>query len=174
MHLRMRVGATLLALAASSSAQCQAVVIDGPSAMSILSSGGLPSSSADSALEIVREIEDSPLRTRWLLLRDWSHPGGPGRMVLAPDRWKESCGVLAKGAPGTIGRMPRPAIRAGDLVVVERNTAVVEARLEAIALEPAAVGASFHVRMRIGGKVARAVALAEGRAAFELEAGGGR
>jgi hypothetical protein len=42
----------------------------------------------------------------------------------------------------------------------------------AIALELAAIGSSFHVRLRIGGKVVRVVALAEDRAAFEQEAEG--
>ena len=174
MRLAIRVGAALLVLAASSRAQCQAKASSGPGPMSILYSGGLGAASPSSSLEVVREIEDPPLGTRWLLLRDGGHPGGPGRMVLASDARKQSSGVLVKGAPETTGRMPRPAIRAGDIVVVERSTDVVEARLEAIALEPAAIGGSFHVRLRIGGKVVRAVALGEGRAAFEQEAEGRR
>jgi len=171
-RLAIRVGAASLALLASFRAECQAAAIPGGGPMSILSSGRLQSASPASALEVVREIEDPPLGTRWLLLRDGGHPGGPGRMVLASDAGKESGGVLANWPPETTGRMSRPAIRAGDLVVVERSTAVVEARLEAIALEPAAIGSSFHVRLRIGGKVVRVVALAEDRAAFEQEAEG--
>jgi len=171
-RLAMCVGAALLALAASLGAQCRAVATSAGGPISILSSGGLVSASGQSSLEVVREIEDPPLGTRWLLLRDGGHPGGPGRMVLATDERKPSGGGLPKGPPETTGRIPRPAIRAGDLLVVERSTAIVEARLEAIALEPAAIGGRFHARLRIGGKVVRAVALGEGRAAFEQEAEG--
>lgn len=174
MRLAIRVGAALLVLAASFQAHCQKVVSSGPGSMSILSSGGLGSTAAGSSLEVVREIEDPPLGTRWLLLRDGLHPGGPGRMVLASDEGKESGGFPVKGGFGTAGRMPRPAIRAGDLVILERSTAIVEARLEAIALEPAAIGGVFHARLRIGGLVVRAAALAEGRAAFEPETEGRR
>lgn len=174
MRLAIWMGAVLLVLATSSRSQCQAVVISRPDPMSIVSSGGLGSTAAGSTLEVVREIEDPPLGTRWLLLRDWVHPGGPGRMVLASDEGRVPGGVPVKWAPGTAERITRPAIRAGDLVVVERSTAVVEARLEAIALEPAAIGTSFNARLRIGGKVVRAVALGVGRAAFEQEAEGRR
>jgi flagella basal body P-ring formation protein FlgA len=66
--------------------------------------------------------------------------------------------------------LTRPVIRAGDRLVVEENTAVIEARLEAVALGPAALGSSFDVRLKLGGKVARAVALAPGRAAFQAHA----
>jgi flagella basal body P-ring formation protein FlgA len=57
-------------------------------------------------------------------------------------------------------------IRAGDRLIVEENTAVVEARLEAVALGAAAPGSTFNVRLRIGGRVLRAVALGPGRAAL--------
>ena len=54
-------------------------------------------------------------------------------------------------------------------VIVEEHTAVVEARLEAMALGPAAVGGAFRARLRMGGKVVRAVALGPGRAVLEPE-----
>jgi hypothetical protein len=95
-------------------------------------------------------------------------------MVLASRTGRPPGGVLTDGAPGNPGHISPPAIRAGDLVVVERSTAVVEARLESIALEPAAIGASFRARLTIGGKVVHAVALGEGRAAFEQNAEGRR
>jgi hypothetical protein len=95
-------------------------------------------------------------------------------MVLASNAGTRSGGVLAGGAPGTPGRISPPAIRAGDLVVVERSTAIVEARLEATALETAAKGSAFHARLKIGGKVVLAVALGQGRAVFEQEAEGRR
>lgn len=61
---------------------------------------------------------------------------------------------------------PLPVIRTGDRLIVEENTALVEARLEAVALGPAQPGSSFNVRLVAGGKIVRAVALGPGRAAF--------
>jgi flagella basal body P-ring formation protein FlgA len=52
---------------------------------------------------------------------------------------------------------------------VEESSPVVEARLEAVALGPAVVGSAFNVRLKIGGKIVRALALAPGRAALALE-----
>jgi hypothetical protein len=173
-RLAIRVGLALLAIAASPAVECQAIAAPGPGPATILSSGGLGSASALSSLELVREIEDRPLGTRWLLLRDWGHLGGPGRMVLASRAGRPPGGVLANGAPEDPGHISPPAIRAGELVVVERSTAVVEARLESIALEPAAIGASFRARLTIGGKVVHAVALGAGRAAFDQESEGRR
>jgi hypothetical protein len=49
-------------------------------------------------------------------------------------------------------------------VVVEEHGAVVEAYLEATALEPALKGLPLNLRLTIGGKVIRAVAIAPGRA----------
>jgi hypothetical protein len=63
----------------------------------------------------------------------------------------------------------RPVIRAGDRLIVEQDTAVIEARLEAIALGAAAVGSSLNVRLRIGGKLLRVVAQAPGRAVIPPE-----
>jgi flagella basal body P-ring formation protein FlgA len=56
--------------------------------------------------------------------------------------------------------------------MVEEHTPVVDAVLEAQALNPAAEGESFDVRLTIGGKVIRAVALGPGRAKFEAQSGG--
>ncbi len=65
----------------------------------------------------------------------------------------------------------RPVIRAGDRLIVEEHTAVVDAALEAVRLNPAALGSTFKVRLKIGGKVLRAVALGPGRAALAAERG---
>jgi hypothetical protein len=56
-------------------------------------------------------------------------------------------------------------------VIVERNTAVVEERLDAIALGPAVKGSTFEVRLQVGSKVFQAVALGPGYAAFAPGAG---
>ena len=55
-------------------------------------------------------------------------------------------------------------IRTGDALLVEEHSAVVDTRLEAVALESATKGARFKARLKIGGKVVRAVAISPGRA----------
>ncbi|MDR3725795.1 MAG: hypothetical protein P4K86_02010 [Terracidiphilus sp.] len=121
---------------------------------------------------VVREIDDPHLGVRWLLMRDRNHPAGPGRLVLSatPNRpvgQGESGGTLSPIAT----EMPfaRTVIRAGDRLVVEENTTVVEARLEAVALGNATLGSTFDVRLKLSGKLARVVALAPGRAAFQAQ-----
>jgi hypothetical protein len=57
-------------------------------------------------------------------------------------------------------------IHAGDRLIVEENTALVEARLEAVALGPAQLGSPLNVRLTIGGHVVRVVALGPGHASF--------
>ena len=147
--------------------------------------------SGRSSFQVVREIDDPPTRERWLLERDRNRPALPGRMVLL-------AGPAAAAGPGQApgqdsppvpdshpspdpqpGRSASPApsvpvIRAGDRLVVEEDTAVVEARLAAVALSPAAKGSELNVRLEIGGKVVRARALGPGLAEFAYEIGGRR
>ena len=53
--------------------------------------------------------------------------------------------------------------------MVEEHTPVVDARLEAVALNPAMAGSVFNVRLSVGGRTMRAVALGPGRAVLEGE-----
>ncbi len=133
--------------------------------------------------DIFREIDDPSSGDCWLLLRDRNDPGGPGRWVLE----KRSVGRLRRpwGSRSTTATPPGstvspgagaaaarvPVIHAGERLIVEENSPVVEARLEAVALNPARIGSVFRVRLAIGGKVVRAVALGPGRAAFAEEIG---
>lgn len=119
---------------------------------------------------VLREIEDPFTGDLWLLLRDLSRTGGPGRLVLAHQQ---------TGAPKTADHGPaqtasageRPIIHSGDAVIVEEHTATVDARLEAIALGPAVNGAYFKARLKIGGRVLRVAAVSPGRAVFAPESG---
>jgi hypothetical protein len=120
--------------------------------------------------QVIREIDDPHSGARWLLMRNDSHPAGPGRLVLIaatctqPEQGehedKSSCVAKEK-------THLNPVIRTGDQLIVEENTAVIEARLEGVALGSATLGSAFDVRLKIGGKIARVVALAPGRAAFQ-------
>jgi F0F1-type ATP synthase membrane subunit c/vacuolar-type H+-ATPase subunit K len=111
--------------------------------------------------DFVREIDDPNTGDRWLLTRDSRHPGGPGLLIL----------VSFVGGPSrqANSEIPPPIIHAGDRVIVEERTAVMEARLEAIALGPAIAGSSLNLRLILGSKVVRAVARGPSNAVYQGE-----
>jgi hypothetical protein len=119
--------------------------------------------------EVVREIDDPSTGRQWLLERDSNRPGGPGHLVLAGESSGSQPSQRAGSAPGSSAAVP--VIRAGDRLVVEEDTPLVEARLEAVALNAAMAGALLKVRLAIGGRVVSALAVAPGRA--ELAPGSG-
>jgi len=116
----------------------------------------------------VKVIDDPHSGLRWLLVEDPDHPEGPGRLV-ALDSHGNGAGVQNRAAKAA---RTQPVIRAGEQVQVEEHSAVVESSLQAVALESAVRGGLLRVRLRVGGRVVEARALAAGRAALEL--GGGR
>jgi hypothetical protein len=135
---------------------------------------------------VIREIDDPSTGSRWLLVRDSNRPGGPGRLLFvsgsraavpAPGRRVSGAQSLlsppitpALHAPADSVPVPAPTsplmIHAGDSLVIEENTPVVDAYLAATALGPAARGVVFNARLTLGGKLVRVLALAPGRAAF--------
>ena len=129
----------------------------------LISSSAPASASTMPDGEIIREIDDPRNGDRWLLVRDDSHPGGPGLLFLVS-------AVQVKATQGSpeLAALP-PIIRAGDRVIVEENTAVAEARLEAVALNPAWPGSLFSVRLTMGGGVLRVLAAGPGRAVLQQE-----
>ncbi len=180
--------ALLLAISAMLPAQSPAAARS--RAQSILSSGSLASNS-ESVLgtqaqgvapgelapgelvsgEIVREIDDPHNGERWLLLRNTELPGGPGRLVRITAHSNASGGTAGLAVRAQEETIQLPVIHAGDRLTVEEHTARVDVRLEARALAPAAVGGALDVRLTIGGRVARVVALGAGRASFQRETG---
>jgi len=154
---------------AVSSAIAQSPAASG--AQVLLSSGGPASFQGQAQEEIVREIDDPHTGDRWLLMRNGQFPGGPGRLVLASAHRNAAGGAAgrAAGQPGEAQMIP--VIRAGDRLIVEEHTAVVDAVLEARALNPAAAGTRFDVRLTMGGNVVRVVALGPGRAALLTKTG---
>ncbi len=131
----------MVALALSAGAQTVAVRNPRPQTV------GVPA-------RILREVKDPHTGETWLLLQNAVDPAGPGRMV------RSGQGAAA----GTRQQAETPIIRSGDRLVVEERGAVVEAQLEATALEPAASGSALRARLKIGGRVIRVVAVAPGRA----------
>ncbi len=114
---------------------------------------------AGTGASVVREFRDPASGARWLVVRNTEDPAGPGRLILAdiPGRQRDG---LPHGKPSA------SSVRPGDSVAVEEHTAAVDISLEAIAIDRAAIGSLFRARLKIGGKVVRAVAIAPGRAAL--------
>jgi hypothetical protein len=100
-----------------------------------------------------------------MVVSDPNRPGGPGRMILAEDAGATPTDLGTRKSP------PLPVIHAGEGVVVEEHTTTAEAYLEATALDSGAIGARISVRLKIGRKVLRAVAIAPGRALLVTAAG---
>lgn len=167
MGAKIRWGAALLMLAAAYGANGQTAGAAGSGPRALVSLSAAAFIPTPNLGEIVREIDDPHLGDRWLLIRDSSHPGGPGRLVLMASPSNQVRQDQAGVGPSEVEL--RPVIHAGERLIVEENTALVEARLEAVALGPALAGAPLDVRLAIGGKVVRATALAPGRAAFLTE-----
>ncbi len=162
------VAGVLALIAAASVAGAQSLA--GGHAQVMLSSGGLASVETlglGVGGEVVREIDDPNTGDRWLLVRNDQDPGGPGRLVLIAAHRYSSGGKTVRAAGETRSAQVLPVIRAGDRIVVEEHTAIVDAVLEARALAPAAPGDALNARLTIGGHVVRAVALGPGRAALQ-------
>lgn len=159
----------VLTMASVGVVRAQAVAVDAPAA-AVLPALAAPATPEEFPGEIVREIDDPSTGGRWLLMRDAAHPAGPGRMVLVADG-KAAADRVTAASMWRLRASRLFVIRAGDALIVEEHTPVVDARLEAVALGPASAGAEFNVRLKIGGKVLRAVALGPGRAAFARQNG---
>lgn len=116
----------------------------------------------------LRVIRDPNIGDEWVLCRNPLNPGGPGRLVRLDPEGRE----MGTHATGSISRADRNAggdvvIHAGDRIVVEEKSAVMDARLTATALEPARLNRPFRVRLQITGKTLNAIAVGNGRAELE-------
>jgi hypothetical protein len=160
----MVMGAGVFAIATSSMIVAQSPAA--PRNQVLVSTGGLNCLQGPVQEEIVREIDDPHTGDRWLLMRSGQFPGGPGRLVLATAH-RDASGVSGRLAGQAHQVQAIPVIHAGDRLIVEEHTAVVDAVLEARALNPATAGAPLSVRLTIGGGVVRVVALGPGRAALQ-------
>lgn len=176
--LMIAIGWVLLAADASVVAlSAQALDSSGSAANVFQHANAHPSSPEAASGEVYREINDPHTGDRWLLFRNLSHPGGPGRMVLAerPEGAPVGSAALRERVNGPVDAVEQlPVLHAGDEIVVSRATRTVDEQFEGVALGPAAKGALFEVRLKIGGKVFMAVASAPGRAVFAEEDGGRR
>jgi hypothetical protein len=112
----------------------------------------------------VRIIVDPATQRRWLLERNTEHPARPA--LLTPVKADGSCCVCS--IEQTTGRRNglqiQPTVRAGDALVVVEDAPAWHAEMEAVALSYGSPGDSILVRLRIGGKVARATVISRTRA----------
>ena len=159
-------GWLVLTFAASVCAQSAAGAAASPETMRVVAA---PSEGAiDASGSVLREIHDPSTGDLWLLRRDPNRPAGPGRLVLAGQR-TNSQGKKDRGPRQPVPGGERPVIHTGDALIVEEHTAVVDTRLEAVALGPAAEGATFRAKLKIGGKVVHVEAVSRGHATFAPE-----
>lgn len=122
---------------------------------------------------IYREIDDPHTGDRWLVVRDSNNPAGPGRMVqVSKAATASGAGPASSSGSNLETKSSLPVIHSGDSLIVIEETAAVSEQLEAVALESAAQGSIFEVRLNIGGRTYRAVATGPGRARFSEGQGG--
>jgi len=154
----------LVAAGGSACAQTAASIAAAPDTLRAVTA--IAETSPDRGGQVMREIADPSTGDLWLLVRDVDRPAGPGRLVLAQQPTGTSGVHQTRGSSAA---QPVPAkehsvIHAGDGLMVEEHTAVADVRLEAVALEPAVKGACFKARLKLGGKVVRAMAVSPGHA----------
>ena len=178
MWIKGMAGMAVLAIAAGLPASSQSAAGDASRASDLGIGATDRGRSAGPPEKVVREINDPHTGDEWILMRNPFRPEGPGRLVLVKGAGirQASAGTGDEAHPDapSQNRGPnpiaiQPVIHSGDVLVVEEHTAVVEARLEAVAVGPAARGAAFEARLKIGGKVVRVVAVSAGRAVFAPE-----
>lgn len=168
----MRTGLIAVMLVASPNAFCQ-----GANGFLPVSSAGSNSATSQQLLvqvtgRVLGKLDDPSTGCHWILLANVAHPEGPGRVVLVgrPVAGREAAtGRSASPTKGFVrDTAPLAAIHAGDTVVVEEHTPVVEARLAALALGSAEPGGEFRARLKIGGKVVRVRAIDSSSAALVI------
>lgn len=112
--------------------------------------------------KMIRDIYDPSSAARWLLMRDPACPGGPGKLLLV------SAQNLTVGQASTAQPPPPesliPILRAGDPITLEMHTGNADVWLEAVALNPARLGAPVLARIKIDGRTVHALAAGHGRA----------
>jgi hypothetical protein len=154
----MRQGAMIAVLAGSALAL-------GPAA----ASGASPGPEAGAVRgRLVRVMDDPSTGARWLLYEDTEHPGRPGKLIAVS--LEQAAGSQAFSRTGEADRA-RVAVHAGDLLTVEEHTPVADSTLAAVALGQAREGEELEVRLKIGGRVVKAVAEGAGRARLIGESG---
>ncbi len=111
-------------------------------------------------------MDDVVTGSRWLMISDPVHPGGPARLVRNASIPGYRPTVWARSDPARPDiRKPEEAIvRAGDALLVEEHTTEADVVLHAVALAPAWAGQALMVQIVPGHSVVRAIAVSPGKA----------
>lgn len=134
-------------------------------AVSLVMVAGLAAQERTADESVVTERTDLATGAHWVLMRDASNPAGPARWMR--DAADGQMGAGSRVDPGA-GKQST-VIHAGDRIVLEERTRVLEARFEATALTGAKSNEPLRVRLTIGGRVLLARAVAPGLAEIEEE-----
>lgn len=113
----------------------------------------------------VRLIDDPGTRRRWLLVQQFTRPEAPAMLLPIADGQLCSMLFVAESEwrlPNANHNRLVPIIRPGDSVLLSEDSPTTEARLEAIAIESAGPGQALTVRLKLGGHLLRAIAVAPG------------
>ena len=118
----------------------------------------------------IHDLEDPSTHQHWLLLQDLSRPTGPAVLIELP--LDLSCAPFRTAKSDLRSPLPArelsiPIIHPGDRIILSEHTRAFDAELEATALQAAAVGDVFTIRMKFGGLTLHAIATSPGRANTE-------
>jgi hypothetical protein len=163
LNVRRGVGIVLL------SAGVSAVLAQGPDGPNAAASASAQSSDTSFPIPAVREIDDPHSGSRWLLVKNADHPGGPGRLLQIQRQVQPGPDGAESDASQTERLIASPVIHTGDAVRVEEHTTRVDAVLEAIALGPAVAGQPLRVRLKLRGRIVNVIARSAGRVSFADE-----
>jgi hypothetical protein len=165
MSIKVLLVALLLSLTFRSEGQSKSSSAPGsaPSSMGDIN----PRSVAPSRSAGCHVIEDHSNHQLWLLTRNPDRPEAPATLIpILPG--------LSDSSPSEQGGKPRTAIspvkrgvtiiRSGEAVALYEDSSFMRLRLGGIALSTAAVGENITVRLTIGGRPLRAIAIGPGRA----------
>ena len=113
---------------------------------------------------VIRSFEDASSHQSWMVVRDKKQPAAPARLWGPTMLRGAGCASAEESREALLQTASRLIIHAGDSLIVDEHTAIVDARLEATALNAAAGGERLKVRLMIGNRVVEAVAIEPGRA----------
>jgi hypothetical protein len=150
-----------LTLAPFLAAQAEPAASSGSALRELRTAPIYPNTSVPSSTSPLREITDPHSGARWFLFRDQDHPGAPGRLVREGSPTDQT---VAPANPEPAATARQVVVRAGDRLDVEEHTARFNAWFEASALGSASAGSTLNVRLKLSGKIVRALVTAPGSA----------
>lgn len=113
---------------------------------------------------VIRSFEDASTHQSWTVVRDKKQPAAPARLWGPTILRGAGCASAEESREALLQTASRLIIHAGDSLIVDEHTAIVDARLEATALNAAAGGERLKIRLKIGNRIVEAVAIEPGRA----------